>query len=97
MNEQPIPNDGDWPWNALLWKAHTRPSGIFGSLRIVEGAREYCTQCGEMIFACDIACIVVIRIGEKWIEPHFHRTCYGAWERGDVALAEMDRTDLPVH
>jgi hypothetical protein len=94
MNEQPIPNEREWPWNAPLWSRNGRLPAIFGSLRIVEGVREYCTQCGEMIFARNVAYLLVVRVGGKWLRLHFHGTCYVAWEQADAASAEVARPDF---
>jgi hypothetical protein len=91
MNEQPFPDECEWPWNAPLWSRSRQTSAIFGSLRVVEGVREYCTQCGEMIFARNIACLVVVRSGGKWLSLHFHRACYVAWEQAAAASAEVGR------
>ena len=86
MDEQPLPADDQWPWNAALWRGQ-RAGPTFGSIHIMEGVREYCTQCAEMIFPQQIACLVNLRVGRKWLRLHFHGACYVAWEQGRSCTA----------
>jgi hypothetical protein len=97
MNEQPIPSDGAWPWNTPLWRHHKRPPVIFGSLRVVGGVCEYCPQCGEMTSAHELACVVVVCAGDKWVRLHFHRNCFVAWQQIEVDSADVDRARRPDH
>jgi hypothetical protein len=95
VNEQPKPSDGAWSWNAPLWKHCKRPPVIFGSLRVSRGVCEYCPQCGEMIFAQELACAVIVCASGKWVRLHFHKHCYVAWERIEVDSAELELIRRP--
>ena len=81
MEEQPMPRDDRWPWSTVLWPFPCTRATTIGSVRVSYGIREYCTQCGEMIFADKIACVVTVEHGRRWLTLHFHRACYVAWER----------------
>jgi hypothetical protein len=81
MEEQPVPRNDQWPWSTALWGIPKMDARNFGSVRVVYGIRECCTQCGEMIFADKVACVVTVEHGQKWLRLHFHRACYLAWER----------------
>jgi hypothetical protein len=81
MEEQPVPRNDEWPWSAAFWNFRQLSGSRFGSVHITYGNRDCCTQCGEMIFADKIACVVTIKHGQKWLKLHFHLACYVVWER----------------
>jgi len=89
MDEQPIPACDPWPWDEK--SRQQRSAGpTFGSLRVLEGVRECCTQCGEMIFPDEIAYLIDSRVGQKWLELHFHVRCYVTWERSAGNQRELE-------
>jgi hypothetical protein len=59
-----------------------QPLPRFASTDLRKGIREYCTQCGEMIFADKTACVVSLPASGKWLTLYFHHTCYFTWEQG---------------
>jgi hypothetical protein len=81
MEEQPVPHDDPWHWSTVLWRIRRNHATAPPTVRVSHGIREYCTQCGEMIFADKIACVATIQHGQKWLRLHFHQSCYVVWER----------------
>jgi hypothetical protein len=46
-----------------------------------------------MILEHELACVVVVCAGAKWVRLHFHRHCYVAWER--IEVDSSDTAKLP--
>jgi hypothetical protein len=90
MDEQPVPRSDAWPWNAAPWRHHGNARRMFVSLHILEGIRECCTQCGEMIFADHIGCLVMLQSAGKRVRLHFHQSCYIRWERSEYADSNVN-------
>jgi hypothetical protein len=100
MEEQPVPRDDRWPWSAAFWGFRLSGATRFVSVRILDGIRDWCAQCGQTILAEKIACVVTLKRGERYKRLHFHRACYSAWERMERS-PPVPRADkvvpLPVH
>ena len=88
MDDQPIPGEIGWPKSPALWGLWCNGGRTFASVRIVNGVRECCPQCGERISADKLACVVTMEQGGKWLTLHFHRACYVAWERMEQSSTE---------
>jgi len=89
MDEQPVPRDDRWPWVTPLWSFQRSRAKTFGAVPVVHGVREYCVQCGEMIFADSIACVVTLEHGRQLLRLHFHGACYAEWERTERQEGEL--------
>lgn len=81
MDEQPVPRDDQAPLSPAFWGFRFSGGRTFGSVRVAIGNREWCTQCGEMIFADSMPCVVTREFEQKSLRLHFHRACYMVWER----------------
>jgi hypothetical protein len=96
MHEQPLPAANQWPWNANF-KRKTDSGPTVGSLSVLEGVREGCTQCGDLIAPDKIAYVLNLRLGQKWLKLHFHPACYDAWEPSAGAQRELLLISAPHH
>jgi len=81
MEEQPIPKDTDWPWNSVTSRHRALDSEGSVGLRVLEGVREYCSWCGEMIFRCEPGCQVQLQGAAGWQIIYLHPHCYVCWEQ----------------
>ena len=85
MDEQPFRGEITWPKSPALWGLWCDGGRTFASVRMVHDVSECCTQCGEMTFASEMTCLVTMEHGGKWLTLHFHRACYGAWEKMELS------------
>jgi hypothetical protein len=94
MEDQPVPQNDQWPWSTAFWGIGRIGARRFGSVRVARGIRECCTQCGEMIFADKVACVVTVEHGPKLLRLHFHGACYVAWERMEQSPSEAPSDEV---
>ena len=96
MDEQPVRGEVTWPRPPAHWGVWRNDGRTFASVRMVHGAGESCTQCGETTFASEIAYLVTLEHGGKWLTQLFHRACYVAWERTGASSAEAQAITVAV-
>jgi hypothetical protein len=96
MDEQPVRGEIPWPRPPVLWGLWRNDGKTFASVRMVHGAGECCTQCGETTFANEIAYLVTLEQSGKWLTLLFHRACYVAWEKSEASSTEAQASPVTV-